>query len=69
MIHLTQDLVSGKSIGRPETNNDSDDDDEEFADDPTALTSMDAEEETRAWLSADWKSGDRCRAIWSEDQQ
>jgi hypothetical protein len=70
VIHLTQELVNTnvRSYGRS-ADADDDDSDDEDADEGTASTTLDMDEETRAWLSSDWKAGDRCRAVWSEDQQ
>jgi hypothetical protein len=71
VIHLTQELVTTnvRSYGRTADDDDDDDSDEESAEEGTASTSLGIDDETRAWLSSDWKAGDRCRAVWSEDQQ
>jgi len=48
---------------------DSDSDVESDGYEHAGTTSRGMDDATRAWLSTDWKAGDRCRAIWSEDQQ
>lgn len=69
VIHLTQELVNSNVRSYDQSSNADDDSDDESAEEGTASTSLGMEEETRAWLSSDWKAGDRCRAVWSEDQQ
>jgi len=69
VITLTKELVEShtrSSLAQP----DSDDEDEESSVAAAGSSARD-EADARAWLSSDvtWKSGDKCRAIWSDNHQ
>jgi len=66
---LTKELVESQTrsaLGQQDS-----DDEDESADATAAGTSARAEADARAWLSSDvtWKSGDKCRALWSDNHQ
>ena len=68
---MTKELVDSQtrsSLVQPDSDDDDDDDESAAAE---AGTSARDEAEARAWLSSDvtWKSGDKCRAIWSDNHQ
>ena len=66
---MTKELVESQTrsaLGQQDS-----DDEDESADATAAGTSARAEADARAWLSSDvtWKSGDKCRALWSDNHQ
>jgi len=76
VITLTKELVDSQAQSTL-THSDSDDDDgdEEVSTGRVAAEASSTrggdEAAARAWLASDvtWKSGDKCRAIWSENHQ
>ena len=66
---MTKELVDSQARSSLVEADSDDDDDEPNA--TAAGSSARDEAEARAWLSSDvtWKSGDKCRAIWSDNHQ
>jgi len=73
VITLTGELVDSHTTSTLTHSPGDDDDDDDDGDETgtAAGSSARAEAEARAWLASDvtWKTGDKCRAIWSDNHQ